>query len=79
MKITVTESTQVLNYINEDGILRCSHQNVTVEAPCCNGDDCGCHGQYSVYCNDCHNDDLTNDEADQFVDDYISLREASDE
>ena len=45
MKITVTESTQVLNYINEDGILRCSHQNVTVEAPCCNGDDCGCHGQ----------------------------------
>jgi hypothetical protein len=36
-------------------ILRCQHDNLVIEPPCCNGTDCDCRGQYTLYCPDCEN------------------------
>lgn len=64
-------------YLNEDGEFRCPHENVEIEAPCCSGRDseglisCGCYGSYSVYCPDCHNDDLEQHEVDSIVENYL--------
>lgn len=64
-------------YLNEDGEFRCPHLDVEIEAPCCSGRDCGCYGSYSVYCPDCHNDDMLQQECDDIVDNYLSDLEDS--
>lgn len=76
--ITIKDRSQDLyGIITEDGAFKCTHPNAEVEPPCCSGRDsegntsCGCYGQYSVYCNDCSNDDMT----DQDVDDLLTQGE----
>lgn len=65
-------------YLNEDGEFRCPHEDVDIEPPCCSGRDseglpsCGCYGSYSVYCNDCHNDDMTQEDCDRIVESHVS-------
>lgn len=68
-------------YLNEDGEFRCPHENVEIEPPCCSGYDseglpsCGCYGSYSVYCPDCHNDDINQTEVDNIVEAYLDHEE----
>lgn len=59
---------QSITYVmDEDGEFRCPHDNVEVEY------DVGGDGytepgpSWSVYCSDCHNDDLTDSEADTYI------------
>lgn len=72
-------------YLNEDGEFRCPHENVEIEAPCCSGRDkygnvdCGCYGSYSVYCPDCHNDDMEQHEVDSIVENYLDYEPDYDE
>lgn len=42
-------------------ILRCQHDNLVIEPPCCTGTDCDCQGRHTLYCPDCENRDLTDD------------------
>lgn len=63
MKITVT-NLDYTTILNEDNEFRCPHENVEVESPCCSGYDCGCEGKYNVYCEDCRNEDLRDNEAE---------------
>lgn len=78
MKIEVkTDRWAYPVYLNEDGEFRCRHENIDVEEPCCsnpvdnNGNvTCGCYGSYSIYCNDCHNDDMQDFEADNLIEAY---------
>lgn len=50
-----------------DTILTCDHELAEVEPPCCNGNDCGCYGRYSVYCWDCNNEDLTDSQVEAII------------
>ena len=71
-------------YLNEDGEFRCPHENVEIEAPCCSGRDkygnvdCGCYGSYSVYCPDCHNDDMERHEVDSIVESHLDYEPDED-
>ena len=62
--------------------MTCTHPDVEVEPPCCTTPEpdtgyiaCGCGGQYRVYCPDCHNDELTDDEADELLNNYFESQE----
>lgn len=73
-QIEVNHLTNV-QIMNEDGEFKCAHINVDVQPPCCNGNtasDCGCHGSFSVYCYDCFNQDMTDDEANSFIEETAS-------
>lgn len=66
MNIPITfERTSV--YILEDETMRCRHDFVEIEPPCCDGTDCGCHGLCTVYCPDCENKDMTETEKIMFL------------
>lgn len=39
--------------LSDDNEFVCLHEFADVEAPCCNGSDCACHGLYAVKCDDC--------------------------
>lgn len=74
MQITVVDKSQeITGIITEDGAFKCTHPNAEVEPPCCSGIDseglpsCGCHGQYGVYCYDCNNDDMTDDDVESLL------------
>ena len=59
--------------MDEDGDFHCPHDNVEIEPPCCSGGAyiaCGCQGMYNVYCPDCHNDDLTDNDIEAILDNY---------
>ena len=60
MKIAVRHEGYEVHLIN--GEFRCPHLNVEVIPPCCSPYqriiECGCQGVYSVYCPDCHNEDM---------------------
>lgn len=62
--------------LNEDGEFRCPHEDIEYYDPCCSGydsegmPDCDCGGSPSVYCNDCNNIDLTDDEAIRLISSY---------
>lgn len=67
-------------HLTEDNEWRCWHvidsSEVEVEPPCCTGFEqgvpsCGCGGCYSVYCYDCHNDDMTEDDVINIIDGRI--------
>lgn len=75
MQIVVVDKSQDLyGIITEDGEFKCTHPNAEVEPPCCSGTDsegnvsCGCYGQYSVYCYDCNNDDMTDQDVENILD-----------
>lgn len=71
MKIPVRFEGYPVHLIDDEW--RCLHENVEVEAPCCTTRgssgyiECGCGGQYSIYCNDCDNDDLRDYECDDII------------
>jgi len=52
VKIKIIETSSYS--LEEDGTgFKCDHEFAEVTPPCCNGNDCGCYGLYSVYCPDC--------------------------
>ena len=69
MKILVKHQDRVYR-MNEDGEFKCAHENLEIEEPCCTGGatgyiECACGGQTSVYCPDCNNEDLSDNEASE--------------
>lgn len=77
MKINVKE-VEVSSYSLREGdtSFKCDHELAEIEPPCCSGfsgglPDCGCGGSYSVYCSDCHNDDLEDFEVEALIEAYI--------
>jgi len=72
MKIAVKEITSI-SVMNEDGEFFCPHLDVEIEEPCCSGRDsdglisCGCQGMFSVYCPDCGNKDMTQNQVDEIL------------
>ena len=73
--ITVKDRSQDLyGIITEDGAFKCTHPDPEVEPPCCTTRgssgyfECGCGGMYSVYCNDCSNDDMTDQDVENILD-----------
>ena len=83
--ISIKQPEQATYLMDEDGLFRCTHENAEVEPPCCSGRDseglpsCGCHGQYSVYCYDCNNDDMTDNDAENIIEGHIGNMEPWDE
>lgn len=76
MKIAVKYvEVSVFELAEGDTRFKCSHELAEVEPPCCSGRDCGCYGNYSVYCSDCHNEDLTDSEVEAIVEAYIGNSE----
>ncbi len=76
MKIVVAQDPYTYAvYLDEDGEFHCPHDNIDVEY------DRGGDGRtepgpsWSVYCNDCHNDDMADSQVDGLVDAYISAHE----
>lgn len=72
MTIEVTKSST--EYImNDNGLFQCSHKNVRITPPCCNtrGEsgyvECDCGGQYSFYCPDCRNKDMTDSDMERLL------------
>lgn len=65
MKIAVKDISTEVHYKYDycDDRLYCEHWNAEVEPACCNGNNCGCTGLDSVYCSDCDNEDLTEEQA----------------
>ncbi len=70
MQIFVKEQGH-LAVLNKDGEFKCPHEDVSIEKPCCNGNNCDCGGSYSVYCNDCGNEDITEEQIEEFLADYF--------
>lgn len=69
MKIIVKDlSTTKKMY--EDGAFRCAHEEINIEEPCCDGHDCGCYGLRSIYCVDCENTELTEQDAIEIMNNY---------
>lgn len=59
---------------DEDGNLRCTHQgenDLEYTPPCCNGSDCDCRGLWSIFCNGCDNEDLSDHEAETLLNDHL--------
>lgn len=68
MVITVREQGSSAS-LTEDNEFKCNHDNPEITPPCCIiGRDCGCQGRYSVYCYDCNNDDMTDQDVDNILD-----------
>lgn len=79
MKISIPVEFDTASYSlkEDDYYFTCDHNNAEVEPPCCSGFsngllDCGCGGSYSVYCWDCNNEDLTDEEAEKLIEDHIA-------
>ena len=53
--------------LDEPWIFRCNHDNAVVEKPCCDGNNCDCHGMTSVYCPDCGGEDLTDEQVEEMT------------
>lgn len=66
MNIPVKQVTTVSKYSYMDNTFYCEHENIEVEKPCCNGNNCDCYGLDSVYCEDCDNADLTEEQANEY-------------
>lgn len=50
----------------EDGEYYCTHANIEITEPCCGitgGASCFCQGLCAVYCKDCDNEDLSEQQA----------------
>lgn len=73
MNINIKQKSPVYaGRVYKDGLeLRCQHLKAEVEMPCCNGDDCGCRGTYLVYCPDCNGADLSEEQIDRMIMDYV--------
>lgn len=85
-RINVTEiETSSYVLIEGDTRFKCSHELAEVEPPCCSTRgssgyfECGCGGSYSVYCSDCHNEDLEQHEVDSIVEAYLGNMEPDHE
>lgn len=50
-------------------VLRCQHDNLVIEPPCCSGVDCACNGQFSMYCPDC--EEVSIDEQTDRLEDWL--------
>jgi len=54
---------------------RCPHLNVEVTPPCCSPFqriiECACQGMYSVYCQDCKNEDMREYEPHDIIENYL--------
>lgn len=65
--------------MDEDGNFRCPHEDVDIEY------DRGGDGwtepgpSWSVYCNDCHNDDMSQDEVDSIVENHQEAQNEYDD
>lgn len=79
MNITIVDkSTGVSKLDYFDGIFYCQHNDITIEEPCCSpfstGSsgyiECGCGGNISIYCNDCDNKDLTDEQVNDIIENY---------
>ena len=52
---------------------KCEHENVVIEEPCCKtvGSsgyiECDCGGETTVYCYDCRNEQLTDDDVEEIL------------
>jgi len=72
-----TSKKSYLVKMTKDGEFKCAHEDVDVEEPCCSTKDkdgliqCGCEGSYTVYCNNCRNEDMTQSESDTIVENYV--------
>lgn len=66
MKIQVKQVTTINKYDYLDRAFYCTHNNIEVEKPCCNGNNCGCWGTDKIYCPDCDNEDLSQYDADDY-------------
>jgi hypothetical protein len=65
MKIKVSESRHSYpTHMNEDGEFRCLHEDVDIEYDQGGDGITEPLGGWTVYCNDCHNDDLQDHEID---------------
>jgi len=70
MVLTIKDQSTYATIMDEDGEFHCPHTNVEVEY------DAGGDGRtepgasYSVYCPDCHNDDMPQHQVDQIVENY---------
>lgn len=74
-KIVVRHEGYPVRLIDDEW--RCTHENVEVQAPCCSSRgssgyiECGCQGQYNVYCEDCQNDDMRDDDVERIITNYL--------
>ena len=66
---TVNIKQEDVTYVmDEDGLFRCTHENVEVEYDR-GGDGITEPGpSWSVYCSDCHNEDMTDSEVEAYID-----------
>lgn len=53
-----------------NGVFRCGHDKAVVEPPCCTGELCACKGVYQVYCPDCRNADVTEEDVEEILGSY---------
>lgn len=59
--------------LDEDGVFRCSHERAEVEPPCCSTRgssgyiECGCGGNYSIYCPDCDYMNMPDNEVEALI------------
>jgi hypothetical protein len=59
--------------LTEDGEYKCLHTEVEITPPCCSGRDsegnpsCGCGGGYSVYCYECQNEHMTDNDVENLI------------
>lgn len=73
MRVDIKQTSTT--YKLQDGEFKCQHDNIEIEPPCCTTADsdtgyisCACGGMASVYCPDCDNEDLTDDEIEFQID-----------
>lgn len=67
-KKIIIKYLEVSSYsLTEDGEFTCDHEFAEVTPPCCNGNDCGCYGLYSVYCPDCDYMNMPDFEVDALI------------
>lgn len=62
--------------MNEDLEFLCTHEDFTVDPPCCSGRDnegnpsCACHGQYGIVCRNPDCTGITDSEAESMIDHF---------
>ena len=56
-------ANEAIYTMDEDGLFTCEHLNTEIQEPCCNGSACLCRGLQGVYCYDCNNEDMTEQQA----------------
>lgn len=74
MLITIKKIERSTYSLNEDGELTCDHEFAEVTPPCCSTGrdalgniDCGCYGEYSVYCPDCDYMNMPDTEVNELI------------